>query len=134
MDTDLLANFQYRWPVLSLSVPYTYLNSTFIIVDFSLAWVRLLIKGSSYSRVSLINFRPKYECIHKNFSTEDWFTKTAPWVIKIRSSKKLPCCSQTSQGCLLSWFYPDRASASTYDHDHTHLIEFTYACGYYFFY
>ena len=27
-------------------------------INFSLAWVRLLIKGSSYSRVAFINFGP----------------------------------------------------------------------------
>ena len=56
-------------------------------INFSFAWVQLLIEGSSYSRVAfIINFGPILDgVIHKNCSTEDWFTKTALPVIEIRS-------------------------------------------------
>ena len=40
-------------------------------INFSLAWVRLLIKGSSYSRAAFINFGPILDgVIHTNCSTE----------------------------------------------------------------
>ena len=40
-------------------------------INFSLAWVRLLIEGSSYSRAAFINFGPTLNgVIHKNCSTE----------------------------------------------------------------
>ena len=40
-------------------------------INFSLAWVRLLIKGGSYSRAAFINFGPILDgVIHKNCSTE----------------------------------------------------------------
>ena len=65
-------------------------------INFSLAWVRLLIEGSSYSRVAFINFGPILDGVfHKNCSTEGWFMKTVLRVIEIRLSKKLPRCSKT---------------------------------------
>ena len=79
-----------------------YLGTVFIrivaaaTINFSLAWVRLLIEGGSYSRAAFINFGPILDdVIHKNCSTEGWFSKTALRVIEIRSSKKLPRCSKT---------------------------------------
>ena len=40
-------------------------------INFSLAWVRLLIEGGSYSRAAFINFGPILDSvIHKNCSTE----------------------------------------------------------------
>ena len=40
-------------------------------INFSLAWVRLLIEGGSYSRAAFINFGPILEgVIHKKCSTE----------------------------------------------------------------
>ena len=65
-------------------------------INFSLAWVRLLIEGGSYSRAAFINFGPiPHSVIRKNCSTEDWFMKTSLRVIDVRSSKKLPCCNRT---------------------------------------
>ena len=38
-------------------------------INFSLAWVQLLIKGSSYSRAAFINFGPILDSvIHKNWA------------------------------------------------------------------
>ena len=68
-------------------------------INFSLAWVRLLIQGSSYSRVAFINLGPiRDSVIHQNRSRVDWFTKTALRIIEIRSSKKLPRCSRIKPG------------------------------------
>ena len=40
-------------------------------INFSPAWVRLLIEGGSYSRAAFINFGPILDgVIHKNCSTE----------------------------------------------------------------
>ena len=52
-------------------------------INFSLAWVWLLIESGSYSRVAVINFGGiPYSAMHKNCSTDDWFMK------------KLLCCSR----------------------------------------
>ena len=65
-------------------------------INFSLAWVRLLIEGSSYSRAAFVNFGSiPHSVLHKKGSTEDWFMKTSLWVIDVRSSKKLLCCNRT---------------------------------------
>ena len=65
-------------------------------INFSPALVWLLIKGDSYSRVAFNNLGPILDgVIHKNCSTEGWFSKTALRIIEIRSSKKLPHCSKT---------------------------------------
>ena len=78
------------------------LNAVFIqivaaaIINFSFAWVRLLIEGGSYSRATFINFGPILDgVIHKNCSTEGRFSKTALRVIERQSSKEPPCCSKT---------------------------------------
>ena len=80
----------------------TYIYTIFIrmvataTINFSLAWVQLLSEGGSYWRVVFINFGLILDgVIHKNCSTEDWFTKTALRVTEIRSSKKLQLCSRT---------------------------------------
>ena len=47
-------------------------------INFSLAWVQLLIEGGSYSRVAFINCGPILDSVtHKNLCTEDWFVKTS---------------------------------------------------------
>ena len=91
-------------------------------INFCLAWVRLLIEGVSYSRVAFINFGPILDdVIHKNCSTEGAFSKTA---LRVSSHAAV----KPSQDRLLS---PNKRAHSTCDHDHTHLIEFAHACGYY---
>ena len=92
----------------TMALPQSFMNIVIIIhtvfiqivaaatINFSLAWVRLLIKGGSYSRVAFINFGPILDgVIHENCSTEGWFSKTALRVIEIGSSKKLSRCSKT---------------------------------------
>ena len=71
-------------------------------INFSLAWVWLLIEGSSYLRAAFVNFRP----INKNHNTEDWFTKTALQVIEIRLSKKLPRYSRTKPALFSAMVLP----------------------------
>ena len=106
-------------------------------INFSLAWVRLLIEGGSYSRAAFINFGPILDgIIHKNCNTEGWFSKTALRVIEILSSKKLPCCSkpnsrpsfvtkQASSLHLWSWPHPlNRVRAC---------LRLLFKGGYYFF-
>ena len=103
-------------------------------LNFSLAWVRLLTEGASYSRAAVIDFRSIPDSvIHKNLSTEDRFPKSALQVVNIWLSKKLPCCSiEPRQGRLLPWFCPrNELVRPTCNRGHTHLIQFTYACGYY---
>ena len=80
-------------------------------INFSLAWVRLLIEGGSYSRVAFIYFRPILDgIVHEDYSTEDWFAKTALEEIDIRPSKKLPRCNRTKPGLSSAIVCPDRAS------------------------
>ena len=38
---------------------------------------------------------------------------------------------EPSQGCLLPSFCPNERACSTCDRDHTHLVDFAHACGYY---
>ena len=81
-------------------------------INFSLAWVRLLIEGGSYSRAAFINFGPiPHSVIRKNCSTEDWFMKTSLRVINVRSSTKLLCCSRTKPRLSSAIVLPERASA-----------------------
>ena len=70
--------------------PIIELNTVFIgivataTINFSLTWVQLLIKGSSYSRAAFVNFGPMLSgVVHKNRSTEDRFMKIALQVIEI---------------------------------------------------
>ena len=79
-----------------MALPQSFMNIVIIIhtvfiqivaadtINFSLLGVRLLIEDSSYSRVAFINFGPMLGgVVHKNYSTEDWFTKTALRIIDI---------------------------------------------------
>ena len=94
----------------------------------------LLIEGDSYSRAAFIDFRPILDSvIHKNFSTEDWFTEPILQVIDIWSSKKLPRYSRTKPRLSSAMVWPQMSELerSTCDRGHTHLIEFVHACGYY---
>ena len=95
--------------------------------------MRLLIEGGSYSRAAFIYFRPILDrVVHEDCSTEDWFTKIALREVDIQPSKKLIRCSRTKLRLSSAMVCPERASArSTYDRDHTHLIGFAHACGYY---
>ena len=76
--------------VLSLSLPFLIVYTIFIgivavaTINFSLAWVRPLIEGGSYSREAFINLGLMLgSVVHVNHSTEDWFTKIALQVIEI---------------------------------------------------
>ena len=65
-------------------------------INFSLAWVQLLIEGGSCSKAAFINFGSiPHSVLHKIGSTEDCFMKTSLQVIDVRSSKKFPCCNRT---------------------------------------
>ena len=76
-------------------------------INFSLAWVRLLIEGGSYSRAAFINFGPILDgVIHKNSSAEDLFMRTTLRVIKVRSSKKLPRCSRIKPRLFSAMVWP----------------------------
>ena len=101
-------------------------------INFSRAWVRLLIEGGSYLRAAFINFGPiPHSVIRKNCSTEDWFMKTSLRVIDVRSSIKLLCCSRTELRLSSAIVCPNERVHFTCDRDHTHLIDFAHACSYY---
>ena len=53
--------------------------------------MRLLVKGSSYSRTVFINFRViPPNAVHKNSNTKDWLMRTALQIIEICSINKQP--------------------------------------------
>ena len=52
-------------------------------INFSLAWVWVLIEGGSYSRVAFINFGPILDSvIYKNLNTEDCALSNRHTIIK----------------------------------------------------
>ena len=80
-------------------------------INFSLAWVWLLIKVGSYLRAAFIYFRLTLDCVvHEDCSTEDWFLETGLGEIDIQPSKKLPCCSRTKPRLSFAMVCPERAS------------------------
>ena len=100
-------------------------------INFSLAWVWLLIEGGSYSRAAFIYFRPILDVQ----STKIVAQKTGLQRLHFKKStydrRRSFHAAVESQGCLLPWFAQNERACSAGDHDHTHLIEFAYAYGYY---
>ena len=76
-------------------------------INFSLAWVWLLIEGGSYSRAAFIYLPILDGGVNEDCSTEDWFTKTALRDFDIRLSKKLPRCKPRLSSAIVC---PEQAS------------------------
>ena len=101
-----------------------------LLLNFSLAGVRLLIEGGSYSRVAFINFRLiLHGATHNNSTTEDWFMRAALQIMEIWSKKKLPHNRRTKPRW--SSAMPNKQLFTACNRGHIHWIEFTHVCGYY---
>ena len=74
-------------------------------VNFSLAGVRLLIEGSSYSRVAFINLRAiSPSAIHKKNNAKDRIMRTALQIFVMWLNNKHPRCCRTKQRIPLPCF------------------------------
>ena len=102
-------------------------------INFSPAWVRLLIEGSSYSRAALLIFwADTRQCNpqkmqHRRLIFEDCTSSNRDTIVKEALTL------QENQAKTVFCHAPNKRAHSTGDRDHTHLIEFAHACGYHFF-